>query len=224
MRITIITIFPGMLDGFLRESMMKRAVDQGAVQFDFVDPREFTTDVHRTVDDRPYGGGPGMVMKPDPLAAAIRSVHTANSRVIYLSPQGCPFTQSKAELLATASKHLILLCGHYEGVDERLIQRYVDEEISIGDYVLTNGALAATVVIDATVRLIPGVLGGEGATEAESFTTGLLDFPQYTRPEEFEGLTVPDILKSGDHGKIAAWRHEQALDRTRKRRPDLLDG
>jgi len=224
MRITIITIFPGMLDGFLRESMMKRAVDQGAVQFDFVDPREFTTDVHRTVDDRPYGGGPGMVMKPDPLAAAIRSVHTANSRVIYLSPQGCPFTQSKAEMLATASKHLILLCGHYEGVDERLIQRYVDEEISIGDYVLTNGALAATVVIDATVRLIPGVLGGEGATEAESFTTGLLDFPQYTRPEEFEGLTVPDILKSGDHGKIAAWRHEQALDRTRKRRPDLLDG
>jgi len=224
MRITIITIFPGMLDGFLRESMMKRAVDQGAVQFDFVDPREFTTDVHRTVDDRPYGGGPGMVMKPDPLAAAIRSVHTANSRVIYLSPQGCPFTQSKAEMLATASKHLILLCGHYEGVDERLIQRYVDEEISIGDYVLTNGALAATVVIDATVRLIPGVLGGEGATEAESFTTGLLDFPQYTRPEEFEGLTVPDILKSGDHGKIAAWRHKQALDRTRKRRPDLLDG
>ena len=224
MRITIITIFPGMLDGFLRESMMKRAVDQGAVQFDFVDPREFTTDVHRTVDDRPYGGGPGMVMKPDPLAAAIRSVHTANSRVIYLSPQGCPFTQSKAEMLATASKHLILLCGHYEVVDERLIQRYVDEEISIGDYVLTNGALAATVVIDATVRLIPGVLGGEGATEAESFTTGLLDFPQYTRPEEFEGLTVPDILKSGDHGKIAAWRHEQALDRTRKRRPDLLDG
>lgn len=221
MQIDIITLFPDMLRGFLEQSMMRRAVKLGAVSFGFVNPRDFAGDVHRTTDDRPYGGGPGMVMKAEPLAAAIESVKRPGSRVIYLSPQGGRFTQQKAEGLVT-EPHLIFLCGHYEGIDERILETLVDEELSIGDYVLTNGVLAAGVVIDATVRLIPGVLGGEGATEAESFSSGLLDHPHYTRPEEFRGQRVPDVLLSGDHAAIAAWRLEQARMRTRERRPDLL--
>lgn len=217
----IITLFPGILEGVLGESMMKRAAHAGLARFHFINPRDFTTDAHRTADDRPYGGGPGMVLKPEPLYAAIQSVRTPESRVIYLSPQGQPFTQRRAESLATES-HLILLCGHYEGIDERLLELCVDEEISIGDYVLTNGTLAAGVLIDAVVRLIPGVVGGEGATESESFSSGLLDFPHYTRPETFEGMKVPPVLLSGDHAAVAAWRAEQALRRTRERRPDLL--
>ena len=223
MRIDVITLFPEMLSGFLEQSMMKRATSLGAVSFGFVNPRDFTEDPHRTADDRPYGGGPGMVMKPEPLFRAVESVRTPESRVIFLSPQGGVFQQSVAERLMNHS-HLILLCGHYEGMDERVIDALVDEELSIGDYVLTNGALAAAVVIDATVRLIPGVLGGAGAVEAESFTSGLLDHPHYTRPEEFRGMRVPEVLLSGDHGAIAAWRKDQALQRTRERRPDLLDG
>lgn len=222
LHIDILTLFPEMLDGFLGLSMMKRAVDLGAVTFDLVNPREFATDIHRNADDRPYGGGPGMVMKPEPLAAAIESVKTDTSRVIYLSPQGQPFQQADAERLGSET-HLVLICGHYEGIDERIIERYVDEEISIGDYVLTNGTLPAAVISDAIVRLLPGVVGGEGGIEAESFSTGMLDFPHYTRPEEFQGMKVPDILLSGDHAKIAKWRAEQARARTHERRPDLLD-
>jgi len=221
MRIDVITLFPDMLKGFLEQSMMRRAVHLGAVSFGYVNPRDFTADIHRTTDDRPYGGGPGMVMKPEPLAAAIESVRSENSRVIHLSPQGPRFTQRKAEALA-AHAHLIFLCGHYEGIDERILETLVDEEISIGDYVLTNGALAAAVVIDATVRLLPGVLGGEGATQAESFSSGILDHPHYTRPENFRGMDVPAVLLSGDHAAIAAWRRDQAMRRTRERRPDLL--
>lgn len=222
LRIDIITLFPDMPRAYLEQSMMKRAADFKAVRFSFVNPRDFATDIHRTTDDRPYGGGPGMVMKPEPLCAAIESVRTPDSRVILLSPQGTPFTQERAETLA-AESHLIFVCGHYEGIDERIRTLLINEELSIGDYVLTNGALAASVVIDATVRLLPGVLGGAGATEAESFSSGILDHPHFTRPEVFRGLEVPPVLLSGNHAAIADWRRQQALDRTRTRRPDLLE-
>ena len=221
LRIDVLTLFPPLLEVYLGESMMKRAARMGAAEFRVVNPREFTTDIHRTADDRPYGGGPGMVLKPEPLAAAIRSVLDDDAHVVLMSPQGARFTQAKAEELA-ARRHLVFVCGHYEGVDERVCDLFVDEEISIGDYVLTNGALPAAVVIDAVVRLLPGVVGGEGGTAAESFSSGLLDHPHYTRPEVFEGLPVPPILLSGDHAAIARWRREQALSRTRERRPDLL--
>lgn len=221
MRVDVITLFPEMLSGFLQTSMMKRAADMNAVRFGFLNPRDFTDDPHRTTDDRPYGGGPGMVMKPGPLCDAIDAVRAPESRVIHLSPQGLPFTQKAAARLS-ALPHLVFVCGHYEGVDERVLETRVDEEISIGDYVLTNGALAAAVVIDATVRLLPGVLGGEGAVEAESFVCGMLDHPHYTRPEVFRGLKVPDVLLSGNHAAIDAWRREAAMRRTRERRPDLL--
>lgn len=221
LRIDVLTLFPPLLEVYLGESMMKRAARLGAADFRVVNPRDFTTDIHRTADDRPYGGGPGMVLKPEPLAAAIRSVLDDDAHVVLMSPQGARFTQAKAEELA-ARRHLVFVCGHYEGVDERVCDLFVDEEISIGDYVLTNGALPAAVVIDAVVRLLPGVVGGEGGTAAESFSSGLLDHPHYTRPEVFEGLPVPPVLLSGDHAAIARWRREQALSRTRERRPDLL--
>ena len=221
LRIDVLTLFPPLLEVYLGESMMKRAARLGAAEFRVVNPRDFTTDIHRTADDRPYGGGPGMVLKPEPLAAAIRSVLDDDAHVVLMSPQGARFTQAKAEELA-ARRHLVFVCGHYEGVDERVCDLFVDEEISIGDYVLTNGALPAAVVIDAVVRLLPGVVGGEGGTAAESFSSGLLEHPHYTRPEVFEGLPVPQVLLSGDHAAIARWRREQALVRTRERRPDLL--
>jgi len=221
-QIDILTIFPPMLEGFLGQSMMRRAVDLDAVRFRVIDVRDFATDKHNTVDDRPFGGGPGMIMKCEPLFAAIESVQTDESHVIYMSPSGAPFKQARAETLAT-HKHIILISGHYEGIDQRVIDSLVDEELSIGDYVLTNGTLAAAVVSDAVVRLIPGVLGGEGATESESFSTGLLEGPQYTRPPEFRGMTVPDILMSGHHKNIQAWHLEQAKKITEERRPDLLD-
>ena len=193
MQIDVITIFPGMLDGFLGESMMKRATKLGAVNFRAINLRDFTFDRHRTTDDRPFGGGPGMVMKPEPLFLAVESVQTPASKVILMSPSGPTFNQAKA-LDLSREQHLVFICGHYEGVDERVREALVHEEISIGDYVLTNGVLAAAVVIDAVVRLIPGVLGGEGAAEQESFTTGLLEYPHYTRPAEFRGRKVPEIL------------------------------
>lgn len=225
LKIDVITLFPGMLTGFLEESMMKRAAAAGLVEFGIVNPRDFTTDKHNTTDDRPFGGGPGMVMKPEPMFAAVESVRTPESHVILTSPSGKTFRQDEARRLADTGKHLIFICGHYEGVDERIREALVDEEISIGDYVLTNGALSAAVVIDAVVRLRPGVLGGgDVATEEESFSSGLLEYPHYTRPPEFRGMHVPEILFSGDHGKIAEWRHEQALKRTRECRPDLLKG
>jgi tRNA (guanine37-N1)-methyltransferase len=223
LKIDVVTLFPGMLKGFLEESMMKRAAKAGIVEFRYINPRDFTTDKHNTTDDRPFGGGPGMIMKCEPLFAAIESVKTEESRVILMTPSGKTFRQADARAMADACNHLIFVCGHYEGVDERVREALIDEEISIGDYVLTNGALSAAVVIDAVVRLRPGALGaGEIATEDESFSSGMLEFPQYTRPPEFRGLKVPEILFSGDHGKIAEWRHEQALKRTKERRSDLL--
>lgn len=220
LKIDILTIFPGMLNGFLGESMLKRAARSGRVEFRVVNLRDFTTDAHRTTDDRPYGGGPGMVMKPEPIFAAVESLDPEGARVILMTPQGRRFDQALARELAGES-HLIFVCGHYEGVDERVRSALVTDEISIGDYVLTNGALAAAVVVDAVVRLRPGVLGGEGATEEESFSAGLLEYPQYTRPPEFRGLKVPEVLVSGHHEEIRRWRREQALRRTRERRPDL---
>lgn len=210
-----------MLDGFLRESMLKRAVASGKVDLQTVDLRDFTTDVHRTTDDRPYGGGPGMVMKPEPIFAAVESLRTAEARVILMTPQGRVFRQQEAQGLACES-HLIFICGHYEGVDERVRAQLVTDELSIGDYILTNGVLPAAVVVDAVVRLLPGVLGGEGATEQESFAEGLLEYPHYTRPPEFRGMAVPEVLRSGNHGAVAVWRREQSLIRTRERRQDLL--
>lgn len=221
MRIDVITIFPGMLDGFFKESMLKRAAASGKVVFNTIDLRDFTTDVHRTTDDRPYGGGPGMVMKPEPIFAAVESVRTAGARVILMTPQGRVFRQCQAVALAQET-HLIFVCGHYEGVDERVRQGLVTDEISIGDYVLTNGVLPAAVVADAVVRLLPGVLGGEGATEEESFANGLLEYPQYTRPPAFNGMAVPEVLLSGNHQAVAAWRAEQSRQRTIERRPDLV--
>lgn len=222
LKIDVITVFPGMLRGFLEESMLKRATRLGAVTFRLVNPRDFTTDVHRSTDDRPYGGGPGMVMKPEPLFAAVESVRSPEASVILMSPQGRPFKQAVARELALAS-HLIFVCGHYEGVDERVRLSLVSDEISIGDYVLTNGALPAAVVIDAVVRLLPGVLGGEGATEEESFSQGVLEYPQYTRPVAYRGMPVPEVLLSGNHAAVAAWRREQSDLRTETRRPDLLE-
>jgi tRNA (guanine37-N1)-methyltransferase len=220
-RIDVITIFPGMLNGFLDESMLKRAVKLGKVVFGTVNLRDFTHDVHRTTDDRPFGGGPGMVMKPEPIFEAVESVMTPGARVILTTPQGRRFDQGCAGELSGAG-HLIFICGHYEGVDERVRDELVTDEISIGDYVLTNGVLAAAVVIDAAVRLLPGVVGGEGAVENDSFSNGLLEHPHYTRPAEYRGLKVPDVLVSGNHGEIAKWRTRKSEERTRERRPDLL--
>jgi tRNA (guanine37-N1)-methyltransferase len=219
--IDIVTIFPAMVRGFVEESILGRAVDKGHVRFRVVDLRDYTTDRHRTTDDRGYGGGPGMVMKPEPFFAAVDALRTPAARVILMSPQGRPFRQDEARTLS-AERHLIFLCGHYEGVDERIRVGLAHDELSIGDYVLTNGTLAAVVVLDAVVRLIPGVLGGVGATEEESFNHNLLEYPQYTRPVEFRGLTVPAVLRSGDHAAVARWRAAQSLERTRIRRPDLL--
>lgn len=210
-----------MLAGFLGQSMMKRAAKAGHVIFNTVSLRDFATDKHRTTDDRPFGGGPGMLLKPEPVFAAVESVRSGRSRVILMCPQGRPFSQKTAQKLA-AEDHLIFVCGHYEGVDERIRESLIDEEISIGDYVLTNGVLPAAVVIDAVVRLIPGVLGGEEAAGLESFSEPLLEYPQYTRPPEFRGMKVPEELLSGNHAAIAGWRRRQSEKRTAERRPDLL--
>ena len=222
LEIDVVTVFPGMLTGFLGESMIRRAVAAGLVRINTIDLRRFTDDAHRTTDDRPYGGGPGMVMKPEPVFRAVESVRRNESRVILMTPQGRRFDQAAARLLAR-EKHLIFICGHYEGVDERIRTALATDEISIGDYILTNGVLPAAVVIDAVVRLRPGVLGAPEGPQQESFEENLLEYPQYTRPADFRGMKVPEILLSGDHAAIARWRREEALRRTRARRPDLLD-
>ena len=221
LKIDVITIFPRMISGFLEESMLKRAAQMGAVEYRTINLREFATDRHQTTDERAFGGGPGMVMKPEPIFAAVESIRTPGARVILMTPQGRPFSQDQAVALSSET-HLVFVCGHYEGVDERVRTGLVTDEISIGDYVLTNGVLPAAVVIDAVVRLLPGVLGGEGATLEESFNEGLLEYPQYTRPREFRGQAVPDVLVSGNHAEIARWRAEEARRRTAERRPDLL--
>lgn len=221
LRIDIVTIFPAMLDSVLGESILKRAQEAGLVAIRCVNLRDFATGPHRTTDDRPYGGGPGMVMKPEPVFKAVESLREPSSKVILMTPQGEPYRQSTAMALSKES-HLIFICGHYEGVDERIRTGLADLEISIGDYVLTNGVLSAAVVVDSVVRLLPGALGGEGAADDESFTTGRLEYPQYTRPPDFRGMTIPDILTSGNHAAIAQWRLEQSRQRTQSRRPDLL--
>ena len=220
LQIDIVTIFPRMLDGILGESMLKRAQDAGLVQVRCVNLRDYASGAHRTTDDRPYGGGPGMVMKPEPVFKAVDALRRPESKVILMTPQGEPFKQATA-LALSKEAHLILLCGHYEGVDERIREALADMEISIGDYILTNGVISAAIVVDAVVRLLPGALGGEGAAEDESFTTGLLEYPHYTRPPVFRDMAIPEILTSGNHAEIAKWRMEQSIERTQARRPDL---
>ncbi|GAB4164429.1 MAG: tRNA (guanosine(37)-N1)-methyltransferase TrmD [Terrimicrobiaceae bacterium] len=220
MKIQILTIFPSLCEAVLGTSIIGRARRSGLVEIEALDLRQWATGKHRTTDDAPYGGGPGMVMKIEPIHNALQAIRSPDARVILLSPQGPRFNQRRAETL-TSESHIIFLCGHYEGIDQRVADHLVDEELSIGDYVLTNGALAACVVTDAIVRLLPGVLGDADSARAESFTTGQLDYPHYTRPEDFQGWRVPDILLSGNHAAIAQWRADQAARLTRDRRPDL---
>ncbi|NQU10148.1 tRNA (guanosine(37)-N1)-methyltransferase TrmD [bacterium] len=221
MEFEILTLFPGILAGPLDESILKRARDQGRVKVRVHNLRDFTHDKHHVVDDKPYGGGPGMLMKPEPVFEAVEAVRRPDSWVVLMSPQGRPLTQAVVQSLARRP-HLVVVCGHYEGVDDRVRQALVDEEISLGDYVLTNGAVAAAVLVDAVTRLVPGVLGDAESAVQESFTQGLLEYPQYTRPPEFRGMRVPEVLVSGNHAAIARWQADQARQRTRERRPDLL--
>jgi tRNA (guanine37-N1)-methyltransferase len=221
MRIDVLTLFPAMLDGFLSESMLGRAREAKLLEINVRNTRDWATDKHKTTDDRPFGGGAGMVMKCEPLFAAIEELQRPGCRRIYLTPDGVPFTSAKAEELSK-QQHLILVSGHYEGIDQRIRDTLIDEEISIGDYVLTNGTLAAAVVIDSLARFIPGVLGEEKSLTSESFTRNLLDFPNYTRPAVFRGMSVPEVLLQGNHGEIEKWRHAQQLAKTAKIRPDLL--
>jgi tRNA (guanine37-N1)-methyltransferase len=238
MKIDILTLFPEICRAPLNESMMKRAQENKIVDLRIHNLRDWTTDKHRIVDDAPFGGGQGMVMKPEPIFTAVESLRNENSKtsnaehrtsnverlaskVVLMSPAGRRFDQELAAELAGES-HLIIICGHYEGIDHRVVEHLVDLEISIGDYVLTNGAIAATVLVDATVRLLAGVLGHELSATDDSFTGGVLEGPQYTRPAEFRGWKVPDVLLSGNHAEIAAWRKEEALKRTKENRPDLV--
>ena len=221
MKIDVITLFPSTFHGPLDESIVQRAREKGIVTINLVDLRDFTHDRHRSVDDKPFGGGPGMLLKPEPLFEAVESLRGADSHVVLLTPQGQTLKQTMVREQAQRS-HLILICGHYEGVDERVREHLVDAEISIGDYVLTNGNLPAMVFIDAVVRLLPGALGDEQSAHDESFSRDLLEYPHYTRPAEFRGWKVPDVLVSGNHAEIAKWREQQRQSRTRARRPDLM--
>lgn len=224
--VDVLTIFPRLFDAFASESMVGIAARGGQLGLRIHDLRDWASGPHRSVDDAPYGGGPGMVMRPEPLVAAIEALAGPKgalraARVALMSPQGVPLSQAKLRALA-ALPHLVLVCGRYEGVDQRAIELAIDEEISIGDYVLSGGEAAAMVVIEAVSRFVPGVLGNPASAETESFQQGGLEGPQYTRPAEYRGLAVPEVLRSGDHAKIARWRAEAALARTRRRRPDLL--
>ena len=221
MRIDVVTIFPGMLEGPLRESLLGKAIADGLVDVRLHDLRDFTEDRHRTVDDESFGGGPGMVMKPEPWFAAVESLGEDRGRVILLSPAGRRLDRDLVHELS-AEAHLTLLSGRYEGVDERVVEGLPAEEISIGDYVLSGGELPALVLIEAVTRLIPGVIGREESHERDSFEDGLLDHPHYTRPADYRGMVVPEVLRSGHHAEIERWRREAALDKTRRNRPDLL--
>ena len=221
MKIQVLTLFPGMFAGPLDESIIKRAREAGLLELQVHNLRDYAHDRHRTVDDRPFGGGPGMLLKPEPIFEAVDKLAGEKTRVILLSPAGRPFNQAIARELAQLPD-LLLVSGHYEGFDERVREQLADDEISIGDYVLTNGSLPAMVVVDAVTRLLPGVLGDDESSHEESFSHGLLEYPQYTRPAEFRGMKVPDVLLSGNHAQIAKWRAEQAAQRTKERRPDLL--
>jgi len=238
MKIDILTLFPDMFDSVLGESMLKRARDKGILKVDIRDLRDWTFDNHRSADDKPFGGGPGMVMKVEPIYLALKELgalraiprrgrgmtgrpeKTSGAKVILLTPQGARLDQKTVKRLSK-EKALVLICGHYEGVDER-VRALVDEEISIGDYILTCGEIPALALIDAVMRLLPGVLGGEGSLATESFENGMLEYPQYTRPADFNGMKVPDVLLNGDHKKIEDWRKKEAIKRTRDRRPDML--
>jgi tRNA (guanine37-N1)-methyltransferase len=221
MEIDVLTLFPRIFEGPLDESILKRAQNKGLVAVRVHNLRDFTHDKHHVVDDKPYGGGPGMLMRPEPIFEAVEKFRRADSCVVLMTPQGASLTQERAAGFSQ-KPHLVIICGHYEGVDERVREALVDEEVSIGDYVLTNGALAAAVFVDAVVRLLPGVLGDEQSADDDSFASGLLEGPQYTRPPEFRGMSVPEILLSGNHKEVARWRKEQAKQRTQQRRPDLL--
>ncbi|MFZ4588228.1 MAG: tRNA (guanosine(37)-N1)-methyltransferase TrmD [Terrimicrobiaceae bacterium] len=223
MKITILTIFPAVCRAVFAESILARAVDKGLADLRAADLRDWTSDRHRTVDDTPYGGGPGMVMKIEPIDLALADLRSPKSKTILLSPQGRKFSDAIARELAR-EEELILLSGHYEGIDQRVADHLVDEEISIGDYVLTSGVLPALVVTDAVVRLIPGVLGDADSAAQDSFAAGILDHPHYTRPADYKGWKVPEVLLGGNHAAIDKWRHEAALEATRRRRPDLLKG
>lgn len=220
MRIDIVTLFPDVFFGPFAESIISRAIKDKIVSINTINPRDFTKDRHRTVDDTPYGGGHGMVMLADPLFHAIESCKKENSCVILTSPRGEIFSQKIAEEFSR-EKHLIVVCGHYEGIDERVREKIIDREISIGDYILTSGNIPAMVIVDSVVRLLPGVLGDDASSVEESFGNNLLEYPQYTRPVEYRGMRVPDILLSGNHKLIKEWRKEQAIKTTRKKRPDL---
>jgi tRNA (guanine37-N1)-methyltransferase len=238
MKFAVVTLFPEMFAALQEHGVSGRAIRKGLTDVALVNPRDFTTDVHRTVDDRPYGGGPGMVMLVEPVLQAIKqakrlaglggcgesgsSMETQPPKVVYLSPQGTPFDQALARQNVEASQPIVFLAGRYEGIDERIIGLAVDEEWSLGDYVLSGGELPAMVMMDTMIRLLPGVLGHQGSAEEDSFAAGLLDCPHYTRPEEYEGLRVPPVLLSGNHKKIEQWRLKQSLGRTWLRRPDLL--
>jgi tRNA (guanine37-N1)-methyltransferase len=221
MKIDVLTLFPAMFAGPLDESIVKRARAAGLLDLKIHNLRDYAHDRHRTVDDRPFGGGPGMLLKPEPIFEAVESLAREATRVVLLSPSGRPFSQAIARELAQADD-LLFISGHYEGFDERIREQLADDELSIGDYVLTNGALPAMVIIDAVTRLLPGVLGDDESADEESFSQGLLEYPQFTRPAEFRGLKVPEVLLSGNHAEIAKWRAEQARLRTKERRPDLL--
>jgi tRNA (guanine37-N1)-methyltransferase len=221
MKIDVLTLFPEMFAGPLDVSMVARARKAGLLDLQIHNLRDWTHDRHKTVDDRPFGGGPGMVLKPEPIFEAVDALAKGRAHVVMMAPTGRPFTQASARDLASKT-HLLILCGSYEGFDER-IRTVVHDELSIGDYVLTNGGLPAMVVIDAVTRLIPGVLGDDESSHDESFSHGLLEYPHYTRPAEYRGMKVPEVLMSGNHAEIEKWRREQAQLRTRERRPDLLD-
>ena len=217
-----LTLFPNIISAYFEESMMKRAVEAGLIAVDVRDIRDYTKDRHRRTDDYPYGGGAGLVMTPQPLADAIRSIPDwENCEIIHLTPGGTPFSQPEGKQLAQAGRDIIFICGHYEGIDQRILDRFVTKEYSAGDYVLTGGERPALIIADAAARHIPGVLGNADSLDEESFSGDLLEYPQYTRPEEFEGDRVPDVLLSGHHKNIAEWRTAQAEARTRERRPDL---
>ncbi len=221
MKIDVLTLFPAMFAGPLDESIIKRARQAGLLDLRLHNLRDYAHDRHKTVDDRPFGGGPGMLLKPEPLFEAVESLTEGRTHVVLLSPSGRAFSQAVAEELAR-HEHLLLVSGHYEGFDERVREQLADDELSIGDYVLTNGALPAMVIIDAVTRLLPGALGDAESAREDSFCQGLLEYPQYTRPAEFRGMKVPEVLLSGNHAEIARWRQEQARQRTAERRPDML--
>lgn len=223
MKIDVLTLFPGMFSGPLDESIVKRAREAGLLKLGIHNLRDWTHDRHKTVDDRPFGGGPGMLLKPEPIFEAVEQLAGEKTKVILLCPQGRKFDQCLARELAQ-EEHVLLVCGSYEGFDERIREALADGELSIGDFVLTNGALPAMVVVDAVTRLLPGVLGDDESSKDESFSQGMLEYPQYTRPAEFRDMKVPDVLLSGNHAEIAKWREQQARVRTTIRRPDLNNG